>query len=63
MDIVGSKIIVKGLPSGVHARIFDLNGMILKSVIGNGETIYMDEAPQAAYILQVGNISLKLAIP
>ena len=63
ITIEDSHIIIESLPNGVQARLYNLNGLMLHSVISNGEIVYIDVVPETIYILRVGNISLKVIVP
>lgn len=63
ITITESQIVIQRLPNGIYARLFNLNGLMLHSAVGNGEAIYIDIITDTIYVLKIGNMSLKIVIP
>lgn len=61
--VIGSRIIIKGLPDGVIANLYNLCGALVNSAIGNGAAVSMDVAPSGVYILRIGSDAMKIAVP
>lgn len=59
---VDSKIIVRNVPSGHKAALYDLNGRLLSENISNGEDVVFNVTPGTCYIVSTGKFSLKVNV-
>lgn len=63
ITITESQIIIQRLQNGICARLFNLNGVMIHSTVGNGESVYIDVVTDTIYVLKIGNMSLKIVVP